>query len=94
MPNLTVSIDQRGNITCDDLTTTKFASVTWDPVTGGSITAITPGTPSPFSTPPAKNDRGLWTATVNGSGTYTLSADTSLGGRATPKTPRITVIAP
>jgi hypothetical protein len=92
--NISVSIDAQGNITCPDITVTAGSDVTWS-VTGGTITGITPGTPSPFSGSPQLRN-GQWSATVGSiSGDYSLSGRTS-GGQPTQRharPPRITVSA-
>jgi hypothetical protein len=88
MPDIPVSINAKGDITCGDYTTTQVNQViTWN-VSGGTITNITPGTPSPFKTAPASTN-GQWSATIVASGSYTI---TDQQGKQ--KTPRIIVNPP
>ena len=87
MANIAVSIDAEGNITCPDETLAAGSQVTWV-VTGGTVTSIAPGKPSPFNTPPAIS-RGQWNATVIASGSYTI---TDSVGKT--RTPRITILTP
>ncbi len=87
MATIGVSIDDQGNITCPDETLQRGAQVNWS-VTGGTITDITPGDPSPFSSNPTI-ERGQWSATVINSGTYTI---TDAQGKR--KSPRITMLSP
>jgi hypothetical protein len=93
--DIPVSIDAQGNITCPDKTVNAGTPLTW-PVSaqGGTITAITPGSPAPFSTPQSNGTQ--WSATAVSSGTYTLSGRTS-GGQPTQRQarpPRITITVP
>lgn len=88
MANISVQIDAQGNITCPDITTTVGDTLTWTP-TGGTISNITPGTPSPFTVAPSIGRNGAWAATVRGNGTYTI---TDPQGKV--KTPRINIVAP
>ena len=85
--NIQVSIDAQGNISCPDATVRAGDTVTW-PVTGGTISSITPGTPSPFrNTPQISN--GQWSATVVGAGSYTI---TDPQGKQ--RTPKISIVSP
>lgn len=87
MATIAVSIDNSGNITCPDTNATVGEQVTWS-VRGGTISSITPGNPSPFSSSP-ESKNGQWSATVIGGGTYTLGDP-----QGKSKSPRISVIAP
>ena len=87
MATIGVSIDAQGNITCPDESLRAGDPVSWS-VSGGTITSIVPGSPSPFSSNPTVS-RGQWSATVIGSGTYTI---TDAQGKQ--KTPKITVLTP
>jgi hypothetical protein len=86
MPDISVQIDAQGNITCPDSTVGRGSTLTWT-VTGGTITNITPGDPSPFSSAPTLGRNGQWSAVVAGGGTYTI---TDAQGKV--RTPRVTVI--
>ena len=85
--NIPVSIDAIGNITCPDATVSSGTVITW-PVTGGTISNITPGRPSPFSSNPTISN-GQWSATVISSGNYTI-----WDPQGKQRTPRISVLTP
>jgi hypothetical protein len=85
--NIPVTIDASGNISCQDATVPAGTLITW-PVTGGTISNITPGRPSPFSSNPTISN-GQWSATVVAAGSYTI---TDLQGKQ--RTPKIALVTP
>jgi hypothetical protein len=96
MANIPVSIDARGNLNVPDLSASRGEAVTWSiDASQGTITAITQGTA--FSAAPV-NNRGTWSANVEGSTvgqlSYDITVDPSDGGASKTKAPRISVVAP
>jgi hypothetical protein len=94
--DISVSVDNKGNLSCPDTSSNANASVTWTPnsSTINSIQSIT-ATAGTFSTAPTA--RNNWTAVLGtaadlGSGVfgwqYTIDADTKNNGQKQ-KAPRI-----
>jgi len=84
---VSVSIDAQGNITCPDITARRGDTITWS-ATGGSVSNIVPGDPSPFTMNPTST-RGQWSATVLGAGSYTI-----WDPQGKQRTPKITIVSP
>ena len=103
MPNITVSIDGKGNLQCPDISGYINESITWVP-DGITVSSIQSITTSVGSFNPAPSSRNNWTGTVatdgslNGGGegvVYTIVANpvNSATGQKQ-RTPRITIAPP
>ena len=101
MATISVSIDAKGNLNCDDINGSLDESITWTP-DSNSVRSIDSITTSVGTFDPAPSSRNSWTGTLatdgslpqGGSGVdYTITV-TSTGGVQKHKSPKIGITPP